>query len=89
MKNPIPPLFLYLILSPIVTAAQAPVENPVHWSAQPVTKVVHPGEIVEVKLEASIDGEWHMYSATQPAGGPNPTRFNLLSGEPFTISETR
>ena len=39
-----------------------------------------------MKLEAKIDGEWHLYSATTPPGGPNPTRFTLLSGEPFQIS---
>ncbi len=37
-------------------------------------------------LDAVIDGGWHLYSATQPPGGPNPTRFSLLSGEPFQLA---
>lgn len=61
-------------------------ESPVHWKASSPAHPVKAGEVFEVKIEASIDGDWHLYSATQPAGGPNPTRFSLLSGEPFQIA---
>jgi thiol:disulfide interchange protein DsbD len=66
--------------------AQGSMESPVHWSATSPGRPVKPGEVFEVKIEASIDGEWHLYSATQPPGGPNPTRFSLLSGDPFQIA---
>lgn len=46
------------------------------------------GGTVELKIEATIDGIWHLYSATQPPGGPNPTRFSVISGEPFQIHGT-
>jgi thiol:disulfide interchange protein len=72
-----------LLTFPLVAAAQAPGESPVHWSASPPAKTVKAGDAFEIKLQATIDGEWHLYSATQPPGGPNPTRFSLLSGAPF------
>ena len=65
--------------------AQAPSEPPVHWAARPPAKPVVAGGEVEVKIEATIDGDWHLYSTTQPPGGPVPTRFTLLSGPPFQI----
>jgi thiol:disulfide interchange protein len=65
--------------------AQAPSEPPVRWVARPLAKPVAAGGEVEVKIEATIDGDWHLYSTTQPPGGPVPTRFTLLSGPPFQI----
>lgn len=70
----------------VVSPAQAPGQAPVHWSAEP-PKSVGPGERFEVHLRADIEGIWHLYSATQPPGGPNATRFRLLSGEPFRLGE--
>ncbi len=64
---------------------QGAAESPVHWKAVAPVKPVQPGQTVEVQLQATIDGEWHLYSATTPPGGPNPTRFSLLSGDPFQI----
>ncbi len=61
-------------------------ETPVRWSAEPPVNAVRPGEKFEVKIVAAIEGIWHLYSATQPPGGPNPTRFSVLSGTPFEIA---
>ena len=61
-------------------------ESPVRWRALSPASPVKPGEIFDVQIEAAIAGEWHLYSATQPPGGPNPTKFMLLSGEPFQIA---
>ena len=36
------------------------------------------------KINASIGAGWHMYSITQGAGGPIPTRITLAEG-PFTL----
>jgi thiol:disulfide interchange protein len=72
-------------LAQVPTHAQAPSEPPVRWVARPLAKPVAAGGEVEVKIEATIDGDWHLYSTTQPAGGPVPTRFTLLSGPPFQI----
>jgi len=62
-------------------------ESPVHWKVIAPTRTIQPGETLEVKIEVSLDEEWHLYSVSQPPGGPNPTRFSLLSGDPFQISE--
>lgn len=75
------------ILSTLVlpALAQTPAESPVHWSAKPPTNPVQAGTRFEVKLEAAIGGNWHMYSATQQPP-PIATRFKLLSGGPFEIA---
>ncbi len=86
MKNVLAVSALFTFLLPVISTAQAPAGSPVHWSARPPAREVQPGSTFEVELEAIIDGDWHLYSATQPPGGPNPTRFSLLSGEPFQLS---
>lgn len=75
-----------VFLLPAAGAAQAPRESPVHWICHPPEKAVHAGDAFEIKLEVKIDGEWHLYSATTPPGGPNPTRFSVISGEPFKMA---
>jgi len=80
-------LFPILVLGFAACAcAQGAAESPVHWKVITPVKAVVPGEMIDVKVEAAIDGEWHLYSATTPPGGPNPTKFTLLSGDPFQIS---
>jgi thiol:disulfide interchange protein len=65
---------------------QIPGETPVQWKGSGPGIPVQPGGVFEVKLEASISGDWHLYSATQAPGGPNPTKFSLTSGEPFKLT---
>ena len=61
-------------------------ETPVRWSAKSPAEPVQAGALFEAKLSARIDGIWHMYSATQPPGGPMATRFKVLSGAPVELS---
>jgi thiol:disulfide interchange protein len=70
----------------IIAAVAVTQDSPVHWSAKPPAEPARAGAQIEVKLDARIDGNWHMYSATQPPGGPITTRFKVLSGEPFELS---
>ncbi len=85
---------LLLVFSALFTVcagaiwAQGVPESPVHWKTIAPAGTVKPGGTVAVKVEAAIDPEWHLYSVTQPPGGPNPTRFSLLSGDPFELSGT-
>jgi thiol:disulfide interchange protein DsbD len=65
--------------------AQAPGETPVRWTARSL-KPVQAGGQFEAAIEATIAGDWHLYSTTQPPGGPSPTRFSLISEGPFQIS---
>jgi thiol:disulfide interchange protein len=76
-------LVLVLALSIVSAVVQ---ESPVTWSAKGPEKAVKPGEAFAVKLDAVIDGNWHLYSTTTPAGGPNPTRLTLLPGSPFELA---
>lgn len=77
---------LLLFISSSFLVAQVLDESPVHWIAKAPAAPVRSGETFEVKLIATVDGDWHLYSATQPPGGPIPTRFSLLTGAPFALS---
>ena len=59
--------------------------TPVQWTAQASSTTVRAGELFEVRVAATIEANWHLYSATQPPGGPNPTRFQIAPGTPFEI----
>ena len=74
-----------LALAAVLTTAQVPKESPVRWSAD-VEQPSRPGGNLEVHLEATIQEGWHLYSATQVAGGPNQTRVKLISDGPFSVN---
>jgi hypothetical protein len=82
------PLALILLCLPWTVFAQAPGQTPVHWAAVAPGSSVKPGETIEIKLEAKIDGDWHLYSTTTPPGGPNPTRISLVPGSPFQLQDS-
>lgn len=63
-------------------ALQAYAQNPVSWSLQ-AAQTVKAGARTDVRLTANISGGWHLYSLTQPAGGPNATRINVASEPTF------
>ena len=71
-----------------ITAATAQAQNPVHWTAPKSATSAAPGGKTSVKLTATIDEGWHIYSATQGPGGPLPTRFAVASGQPFVMDGT-
>src|SRR5688500_13813859 len=52
-------------------AAQDP--NPVSWRASLSPSAVSPGSAATIRVAASIDPGWHVYSVTQPSGGPLAT----------------
>ena len=55
-----------------VAAGPASAQTPVHWSLkiQPVG-AVKPGAALTATATAEIDAGWHVYSLTQPPGGPH------------------
>jgi len=65
------------------TAAQG--LNPIKFSAKANPSVVKPGQKTQITLTAEIDPSWHLYSLTQPAGGPRPTRIIIDEESPATI----
>jgi thiol:disulfide interchange protein len=82
------PLFFSILVLHGTGWAQISGDSPVSWTAVPPAGPIQAGDLFEVKLEAAIDGIWHMYSVTQPPGGPIATRFTLLPGNPFELSGT-
>ena len=77
--------FLTVSLLLLFTAIHAQVKNPVAWnfSAQQISKGQY-----EVRLSATLEKGWHIYSQTTPEGGPAPTQIQFtrnpllqLSGE--------
>jgi thiol:disulfide interchange protein DsbD len=81
------PSILYVFLGLIVCAIPASgQDSPVHWSAKPPAQPIEAGMLFEVELDADIEGQWHMYSATQPPGGPVATSFKIQENAPFEMA---
>src|SRR5215510_4015157 len=51
--------------------------NPVTFSGKLEPGDVQPGQNAKVLITARIDPGWHLYSLTQPSGGPVPTRITI------------
>jgi hypothetical protein len=68
-------------------SAPAFAQNPVVWSVGAPSGPVARGAVVVVHLTARIEGGWHMYSLTQPPGGPVPARIAVAPDQPFTLAE--
>ena len=60
--------------------------RPVTWSAAGPKTAVAAGATVPIALVATIDDGWHLYSTTQPPGGPVPTRIALVGSRVFAAS---
>jgi DsbC/DsbD-like thiol-disulfide interchange protein len=69
----------------VEAAMQAP--KPVIWAVSaPVPRArVSAGGTVSVQVTATIDTGWHLYSTTQPPGGPVPTRITVVSPPAFAL----
>lgn len=59
--------------------------NPVRFSARIEPAQVRAGEKARIVLTATIDPGWHLYSLSQPSGGPRPTRITLEEGGPLRL----
>ncbi len=73
------------ILTALMTAVayQAP-PRPVTWSL--VMDAASRGRVAV--LRARIDPGWHLYSLTQPAGGPSATRIEIIGDPPLRLAGT-
>ena len=60
-------------------------EHPAQWSAAGPGKALHSGEKFSVTLSAKISSGWHMYSITQPTGGPTTTVITLPTTQRFKL----
>ena len=68
-----------------LTPALAQSLNPVRFSARVEPTTVRAGEKARIVLTATIDPGWHLYSLSQPSGGPRPTRITLEEGGPLRL----
>lgn len=69
---------LLLVVSPFFVQAQIP--DPVKYTIVNAPEEVQAGEVFVLDIEASIEGEWHLYSVlNDPDAGPYPTKFTPLS----------
>jgi len=66
--------------------AQAPAQNPIAWSiaAAPNARPAA-GRIVDVIVKAKIEPGWHLYSMSQPAGGPIAMSITLPREQVFSL----
>ncbi len=70
-----------LFIFAVAISAQIP--SPVNLSAKLDPNPVKPGQSAKAIVTAKIDAGWHLYSLTQPAGGPRPTKVTIDESGPF------
>lgn len=73
-------LFSVLVLTAAVSA-QMP--NPINLSAKLDPNPVKAGQNAKVTITAKIEPGWHLYSLTQPSGGPRATKITIDETGPF------
>jgi DsbC/DsbD-like thiol-disulfide interchange protein len=80
------------LLLPLTAAAVLPAQqeekapDPVTWTIHSSRKSVKPGERFMVRLMASIDEGWHLYSMRQQEGGPIPMTITAPMPQLFQIA---
>jgi DsbC/DsbD-like thiol-disulfide interchange protein len=74
---------MWCLLLALFAIAQA--DHPVHWTAR--VERARSDDSTRVVLHARIDRFFHLYSTTQPPGGPVRTTIALLPGTPWHMSE--
>jgi thiol:disulfide interchange protein len=73
----------------LLSASAARAQNPVTFSIKAnAASALKPGDKFTAKVAAQIQGGWHLYSITQGAGGPVPTRITMPEGQPFKLAGT-
>lgn len=77
--------FIYTIASAGLTACTparpAAAQSPVTWTIAPLRSSLMNGAATQVRIDARIQDGWHIYSITQPAGGPIATRITVPPGQ--------
>lgn len=69
---------------------QAQLLDPVSFQVTNAPDEVCAGEIFEITVKATIEGEWHLYSvANDPDAGPYPTQFTSLNPDLEIAGEVR
>jgi thiol:disulfide interchange protein DsbD len=72
----------------ILLASALHAQDPVQWTVHAPSASFRAGDTFTVEVTATIDPAWHIYSVTQPRGGPFPTRITLADAQPFRLAGT-
>ncbi|NDD64454.1 MAG: hypothetical protein EBZ36_10845, partial [Acidobacteria bacterium] len=81
-------LEVLLVLTVLTVSLNAQSLNPIKFSGKADPDEVRPGQKTRITLTATIEPEWHLYSLTQPPGGPRPTRITIDESSPATLIGT-
>lgn len=74
-----------MMLFPLFIFAQIP--DPVKFEIKEIPETVQAGDIFNIVIDATIEGNWHLYSIlNNPDAGPFPTEFSAKSPN-FIIAE--
>ena len=69
---------IFLMLFPLFIFAQIP--DPVKFEIKEIPETVQAGDIFNIVIDATIEGNWHLYSIlNNPDAGPFPTEFSAKS----------
>lgn len=69
-----------MTLSPLLIYGQ--LLDPVQYQLVSLPDTVKAGEVFDVKIEATIEPDWHLYSVdNEPEAGPYPTSFSSSSND--------
>ncbi len=71
-----------IVARPETSSAQ---ENPVHWQVAEPSATVQPGVWTTLRVTASVDSPWHLYSLTQP----RPPIATVISVGPTRLLKSR
>jgi hypothetical protein len=64
--------------------AQRPADV-VRWTAKAPRAPARPGATLAIELTADPEPGWHLYAATQPAGGPRALTIKGAESQPFDV----
>jgi len=71
---------IVMMLSPFFVQGQ--MLDPVSYSVTDAPDQVEAGEVFDITVKATIDGNWHLYSiANDPDAGPYPTQFSSANSK--------
>ena len=70
----------------LLTAVCARAQDQVEWSAHGPAKALNRSERFSVAVTAVIAAGWHIYSFTQPAGGPITSQATVPANQPFSAA---
>lgn len=84
MKSVSSVLFLLTAFFVTLTASAQIQPDPTHWTFSASKTEAKVGDVIEIRMNATIDGGWHMYASDlNPDVGPIPTTLKLKENGTF------